>query len=118
MGPLCEYQSTATAIAAQEDCNSPLSAYEAGLAPPASNCGAGVTTNVFTWTPDDDTPDLVYYQVCLYITRSASDDIIRSEREWRNCASVPCLPTCGTQSQPRMGRPVTEAREQAFASEL
>ena len=67
MGPLCEYKSGVAAQMVLEDCTASLSEYEQLLTPPETNCGSGATTNSFTWTPDDDTPDLVYYQVCVRV---------------------------------------------------
>lgn len=65
MGPLCELQSNGAATDVLSNCNSVLSAYEAALTAPDPSCGADTSTNSFTWTPDDSTPDLVYYQVCF-----------------------------------------------------
>ena len=63
VGPLCAYTSTAASQQVLEDCRSNLTDYETNLVPPAAGCGQGTLTNTFTWTPDEDTPDLVYYQV-------------------------------------------------------
>ena len=65
VGPLCDYTSTPASHAVLTDCQSQLSDYKATLVSPAPDCGQGTLTNTFTWTPDKDTPDLVYYQVCL-----------------------------------------------------
>ena len=67
VGPLCEYMSNVAAQTVLEDCTASLSQYEQLLTPPETNCGSNTTTNSFTWTPDDDTPDLVYYQVCVCV---------------------------------------------------
>ena len=47
----------------QMDCNSVLSDYEQLLTPPDPTCGDNTNTNVFSWTPDENTPNTVYYQV-------------------------------------------------------
>ena len=72
VGPLCRYTSTPASEAVLGDCQSELGDYQAILVGPESSCGQGTLTNTFTWTPDSDTPDLVYYQVlcvcvCVFI---------------------------------------------------
>ena len=65
MGTLCEYDSNIMAEALEDNCASQLCHYEAALTPP--DCDESATTaNYFTWTPNDTTPDLVYYQVRIY----------------------------------------------------
>ena len=67
VGPLCTYETNIVAEVVLSECDSDLRQYEAVLTPPASDCGSGTSTNVFTWTPDENTPDLVYYQVCVCV---------------------------------------------------
>ena len=65
VGPLCEYRSNVVAEDIADNCNSLLCHYEAALTPP--DCTASDGTNSFTWTPDESTPDVVYYQVCVCV---------------------------------------------------
>jgi hypothetical protein len=62
VGPLCGYTSTPASEEVLGDCQSELDDYQAILVAPAPTCGRGTLTNTFTWTPDKDTPDIVYYQ--------------------------------------------------------
>ena len=68
VGPLCQFMSTTAASDLLSDCSSTLADYEAALTAPDPACGADSTTNIVTWTPNNTTPDLVYYQVCVYIS--------------------------------------------------
>ena len=66
VGPLCESTSTPEADALADICEALLCNYEEALAPPSPGCKnslADGSDNTFTWTPDDDTPDVVFYQV-------------------------------------------------------
>jgi hypothetical protein len=65
VGPLCESTSTPEADALADICEALLCNYEEALAPPSPGCKnslADGSDNTFTWTPDDDTPDVVFYQ--------------------------------------------------------
>ena len=57
-GRLCNAAETTTSIGIRERCGN-LTAYQASL---ESTCQAG-QPGVLVWTPDENTPDLVYYQV-------------------------------------------------------
>ena len=65
MGPLCSIESTTAADNLLSDCDATLTQYEAALQPPDPACGADATGNVVVWTPDKETPDVVYYQVSV-----------------------------------------------------
>ena len=69
VGPLCEYRSNVEAEDIADNCTSLLCHYEAALTPP--NCTTSDGTNSFTWTPDESTPDVVYYQVCVCVCTCA-----------------------------------------------
>jgi hypothetical protein len=64
VGPLCEYRSNVQAEDIADNCNSLLCHYEAALTPP--DCTASDGNNSFTWTPDESTPDVVYYQCATH----------------------------------------------------
>ena len=63
VGPLCEYSTNPEASAMAMDCSSVLSDYEKLLTPPDPSCGDNANNNMFTWTPDENTPNTVFYQV-------------------------------------------------------
>ena len=68
VGPLCEYGSNVNAEDIANNCTSLLCHYESALTPP--DCSVTISTNgnnSFTWTPDESTPDVVYYQVCVCV---------------------------------------------------
>ena len=73
VGPLCGYTNTPASDEVLGDCQSEMDDYLAILVAPASTCGQGTLTNTFTWTPDKDTPDLVYYQVCVCVCMEGDD---------------------------------------------
>jgi hypothetical protein len=65
VGPLCESTSTPAAEALSGLCDALLCNYEEALAPPSPGCKDSLTDgrdNTFTWTPDDNTSDVVFYQ--------------------------------------------------------
>ena len=57
-GSLCEYRSTGTALA--DDFKTFREYRDKSL---ERSCESPEESASFTWTPDADTPDLVYYQV-------------------------------------------------------
>ncbi len=64
VGPYCEIKESGGAINALENCGS-FNEYLAGLNKEA--CKSGDSPGVFSWTPDETTPDIVYYQVCAFV---------------------------------------------------
>jgi len=60
VGNLCEKSETPGATQIRESCGDLTSYLNALTNPTCTNPGT------FTWTPDSDTPDLVYYQVGEY----------------------------------------------------
>ena len=63
VGRLCELRETAASEISRQGCND-LQAYIGTLETPAS-CNSG-EPGTLVWTPDDDTDDLVYYQVLIF----------------------------------------------------
>ena len=61
-GRLCLYEETDDSIRTRERCGS-LNAYIQTL---EQTCQAG-SPSILTWTPDENTPDEVFYQVCMYV---------------------------------------------------
>ena len=62
-GRLCEHFETNKSASVAEDCDSELQEYLDTL---NVRChGDKSDAAILTWTPDDDTPDVVYYQVQL-----------------------------------------------------
>ena len=71
VGPYCQYMETPAARTALNDCGS-FQEYLAGLS--RESCATMSIDDInrepgFTWTPDDTTPNTVYYQVrnCNYL---------------------------------------------------
>ena len=62
---MCELRETVGARNIRERCES-LTGYLDQLSLP--ECAEG-EPGVITWTPDDSTPDLVYYQVKIYTVK-------------------------------------------------
>ena len=62
VGRLCQSTETESATNIREGCG-PLDSYLSAL---DSSCGNG-GPGIFDWTPDEDTPDVVYYQVSRMI---------------------------------------------------
>ena len=63
VGPYCEYTATADSRAALNDCGTFqefLDALSRGSCPPLTSLNH---TAGFTWTPNNTTPDTLYYQV-------------------------------------------------------
>jgi hypothetical protein len=78
VGPLCESTSTPAAEALSGLCDALLCNYEEALAPPSPGCKDSLTDgrdNTFTWTPDDNTSDVVFYQVYTVCLCGAPNDI-------------------------------------------
>ena len=65
VGPLCELSDTAQSEGIRQSCGS----YDDYISNLSSTCQGG-DPGELVWTPDDSTPDLVYYQVkiILYTT--------------------------------------------------
>ena len=63
VGPLCQSNDSAASLAILTNCTATLIDYERALTTPDSTCGASATSNRFEWTPNDTTPDVLYYQV-------------------------------------------------------
>ncbi len=61
VGRLCELEETPSALASRTSCQN-LDDYLSKLAE-GSGCSQG-QPGTLSWTPDQDTPDIVYYQVC------------------------------------------------------
>lgn len=61
VGRYCEYQQSTEAAAILDSCGSQAD-YTAAL---AGFCKTG-SVGVLEWTPDENTPDTVYYQVCRF----------------------------------------------------
>ena len=61
VGPLCMYEEGPSSASTREDCNSTFADYFATL---QQVCEAG-QPGVLKWTPDMNTSDTVYYQVCV-----------------------------------------------------
>ena len=64
VGRLCELRETAAATNTREGCGD-LEDYLRQL---ETECEEDGSPGVFTWTPDDSTPDIVYYQVIIIVT--------------------------------------------------
>ena len=64
VGRYCEYTESINASRIRERCDS-LDDYLAAVTSGGEQCDAGIP-GVLTWTPDDNTPDIVYYQVATY----------------------------------------------------
>ena len=62
VGPLCELSETGESESIRQTCKS----YEEYISSLNSTCQAGEPGRLI-WTPDDDTPNLVYYQVCVHV---------------------------------------------------
>ena len=60
-GRLCEHIETEESAAVAEDCNSELQEYLDTLNVTCE--GNETSAAILTWTPDENTPDIVYYQV-------------------------------------------------------
>ena len=60
-GRLCEHSETEESAAVAEDCNSELQEYLDTLNVTCQ--GNETSAAILTWTPDENTPDIVYYQV-------------------------------------------------------
>ena len=69
-GRHCEHVETDASASVAEDCNSNLQEYLDTLS--VSCQGDESEAAILTWTPDDDTPDIVYYQV----NKAAYDQVI------------------------------------------
>ena len=65
VGPYCEYKESGASISARENCRSFDQYLDSLLEQP---CRSDDPPGVFTWTPDDSTPDTVYYQVMVTMT--------------------------------------------------
>ena len=65
VGALCEYTETTSSEALRQSCDS-FDAYRNSL---AFSCRNG-TRGTLVWTPDENTPNLVYYQVQHYSSAS------------------------------------------------
>ena len=62
VGPLCEHQSTSSSGPVNENCEMTFQDYFNTLNLTCN--GARFTeAGVLVWTPDENTPDIVYYQV-------------------------------------------------------
>ena len=61
VGPLCMYEEGPSSASTREDCSTTFADYFATL---QQVCEAG-QPGVLEWTPDKNTPDTVYYQVCV-----------------------------------------------------
>lgn len=62
MGRLCERQESPEATRIRETCGSSKSAYEEALSRSSLTCAPG-EPGILRWTPDESTPDTVFYQV-------------------------------------------------------
>ena len=60
-GRYCSHEETAGSESVAMDCDSTLQDYLDTLS--VSCVGAESDTAILTWTPDENTPDVVYYQV-------------------------------------------------------
>ena len=60
VGPLCVLMETANSEIVRQSCG-PLQPYVNSLVP-SSSCNSGEPSQFF-WSPDETTPDVVYYQV-------------------------------------------------------
>ena len=65
VGRLCELTEPPAALASRTSCQD-LNNY-LSLLEEKSGCSQG-QPGTLTWTPDQNTPDIVYYQVTYYIT--------------------------------------------------
>ena len=65
VGRLCELSESQEARTIREACGS-FTSYEAALMETGLTCASG-EAGVLTWTPDENTPDVVYYQVRISI---------------------------------------------------
>ncbi|XP_064398586.1 protein Skeletor, isoforms B/C-like [Halichondria panicea] len=63
IGPYCEYKDSGASMIALDNCGS-FQDYLGGLNKEA--CRTDDPPGVFTWTPDESTPDLVYYQCATH----------------------------------------------------
>ena len=61
VGPLCMYEEGPSSASTREDCSTTFADYFATL---QQVCEAG-QPGVLQWTPDMNTSDTVYYQVCV-----------------------------------------------------
>ena len=61
VGHYCEFEESAAARTSRETCGS-LSDYLGELSTAGPMCESG-EPGILTWTPDEDTPNVVYYQV-------------------------------------------------------
>ena len=69
VGPYCEYKESGESVSARENCRS-FDQYLGSLL--KQPCRSDDPPGVFTWTPDDTTPDTVYYQVMVAMTMDVS----------------------------------------------
>jgi len=60
VGPYCFYDQTSTAIGILDSCGSEQEYFSALV---KTQCAPDVTPGRFTWTPDETTPNELYYQV-------------------------------------------------------
>ena len=68
VGRLCERSESAEATNIRETCGS-MESYMAELRMEEPECASGAA-GTFTWMPDEDTPDIVYYQVSARFYRN------------------------------------------------
>ncbi len=61
-GRLCEYTESQTASTIRETCNNGVEDYLREVTSEEPTCETGTSAS-FTWTPDENTPNEVYYQV-------------------------------------------------------
>ena len=62
VGPLCEHQSTQSSGSVSENCQMTFQDYFATLN--LTCAGTRISdAGILVWTPDENTPDIVYYQV-------------------------------------------------------
>ncbi len=62
VGRLCEYEESAAATTIREECSMGVEDYLREVTSREPICQSG-SPGTFTWTPDFDTPNEVYYQV-------------------------------------------------------
>ena len=66
VGPLCSINETAESTTILSNCTETLTDYQNALANSDQSCGSNLR-NILVWRPDENTPNLVHYQVCVYV---------------------------------------------------